>query len=136
MSKYLKVQCQYNSREHLRAALKAAGIEFEETRIGQPESHLVGYHGDEREETATFIVRRAHIGSSSNDLGWHWNGKAFEEIVSQFDSGRPETTKIRDSIRKEYAVSFATAQARIKGWNVARINAPDGTVQLKVTGRI
>ena len=136
MSKYLKVKCEYVSREHLRKALQAAGVEFEETRASEPESHLVGYHGDTREETATFIVRRTHIGSSSNDLGWHWNGKAFEEIVSEFDSTREGTTKIRNSVRKEYAVSYATAQARIKGWSVVRVNAPDGTVQLKVTGRI
>lgn len=136
MSAYRKLQTQFKNRQHLRAALTAAGVQFEEVAIGQPERHLVGYHGDQRPETATFIVRRSEIGSASNDLGYHWDGQFFTEIVSDFDSGHEKCTHIRHAVKREYAVAFGTAQARSKGYQVKRIDQPGGAVQLVVTGRI
>jgi hypothetical protein len=139
MSKYRKMTTAYTSRQHMREALKAAarelGIEFVECKPGQ-EEHLVGYHGDTREETATFIVRRKYIGSSSNDLGYHWDGKCYQEIVSEFDETYSGTTAIRDAVRREYAVIATTAAAKAKGYKVERISQPGGAVQLRVVGRV
>lgn len=136
MSAYRKIKTQFTNRQHLRAALQAAGVEFEEVPFGQVEKHLVGYHGDTRPETATFIVRRSQISYSSNDIGWHWNGSAFEEIVSDYDSSLKACNDIRHAVKREYAVSFATAQARAKGFQVKRVDQPGGAVQLVVTGRM
>jgi len=133
MSAYRKLKTQFTSRYRLRKALEAAGVEFEECRV---EQNLYGWHGRKRPETATFIVRRQNIGGSSNDLGWHWDGHAFEEIVSDFDSRHAGCTAIRQAVRREYAVLTATAAARAKGYNVARVDQSDGQVQLVVTGRV
>jgi len=132
VSAYRKLKTQFRSKYRLREALVKAGVEFEEHAT---ERHLIGWHAHERPETATFIVRRKHIGPSSNDLGWSWNGHAFEEIVSEFDSGRAGCTAIRQAVKREYAVLTATEAARAKGYRVARINQASGEVQLVVTGR-
>ena len=135
MSKYRKLRTKYTIRVHLREALKAAGVAFEECRPGQ-EAHLIGYHGDQRPETATFIVRRDQVGYSSNDLGWHWDGMQFVEIVSEFDQRQPACTAIRQTVKREYAYAAAVTQARSKGYQTERIDLPNGTIQIVVTGRI
>jgi hypothetical protein len=137
VSKYRKMQTKFTSRALMREALKAAGMDFEECQPGT-EKHLVGYQGKVRDETATFIVRREHISRSSNDLGWHWNPttRCFEEIVSEYDSRETNTTRIRKTVKREYAVAATMSQARAKGYRVVRQNQANGTVQLVVTGRI
>lgn len=136
MSEYRKLKTQFTSRTHLRAALRAAGVQFEEARPGQPELALYGYHGDERPERATFAVRRAQIGRLSNDLGYRWNGHHFEEIVSEYDSGIARCTDVRRAVKREYAVAATIDRARAKGYRVQRQDQTDGSVQLVVTGRI
>lgn len=137
MSAYRKLRTQFTSRQHLRVALKAAGVLFEEVLPGQPDKHLVGYKGDERADTATFVVRREFISPSSNDLGYKWNPqtKCFEEIVSEYDTRCTATTNLRQAVKREYAVSTATTAARAKGYRVKRLDREDGTVQLQVIGR-
>jgi len=137
VSKYRKMRTEFKSRSHLREALKASGVLFEECQPGT-EKHLIGYEGDTRTETATFIVRRSQIGSSSNDMGYHWDSTSgcFTEVVSDFDSRQHKCTAIRQAVKREYAVCATVSQARAKGYAVKRQNQADGTVQLVVTGRI
>jgi hypothetical protein len=134
VSAYRKLKTQFQSRYRLRRALEAAGVEFEECKVGQ-ERHLIDWHGQQRPETATFIVRRHNISNLSNDLGWTWNGQCFEEIVSKYDQGCVRTTEIRQTVKREYAVITATEAARSKGYQVKRVDQADGGVQLVVTGR-
>jgi len=138
VSEYRKLTTQYASRHLLREALNTAGLPFEEVLPGETERHLYGYHGDERPETATFIVRRANIGSASNDLGFHWNPetKRFEEIVSEFDSTHYRTTQIRKAVKREYAAGYAISQAKAKGYRTQRVDGEAGTIQIKITGRL
>ena len=137
MSAYHKRRTTYTSRQTLRAALQATGIPFEEYQPGR-EEQLVGYQGKVRPETASFIIRRAHIGYSSNDLGFKWDraAKCFSAIVSEFDEHCAQTTRIRDEIRREYAVADTIVQARKAGYKVERKDLANGTVQMVVTGRI
>lgn len=137
MSEYRKLKTKFMSRSLMRDALKAAGVEYVETKPGH-EEHLYGYKGDERPETATFIVRRQSIGSFSNDLGWHWDAaqKCFTEIVSAYDASVQRCTDIRQTVKREYAVASTVAAAKAKGYRTSRIDNADGTVQVVVTGRV
>lgn len=137
MSEYRKLKTKFTSRVHLREALQAAGLKFEECRPGH-EEHLYGYHGDVRPETATFIVRRSEIGRASNDLGWHWDTaqRCFVEIVSDYDRSYSGCTRIRQAVKREYAYAATAAQARAKGYRTSRVDLPDGSIQVMVTGRI
>lgn len=56
--------------------------------------HLIGYHGDTREEVADIIFRQSFInanlsGGASNDVGFaRRDDGTIEAIVSKYDSGR------------------------------------------------
>lgn len=49
--------------------------------------HLYGYHGDRREQTAHVIIRRNHVGSAANDIGFVKEDGKFQAIISDYDSG-------------------------------------------------
>ena len=135
MSKYHKIKTQFTSRAYLRAALKATGIPFEEHEV---EQHLVGYIGDTRPETATFIVRRANVSSGANDVGWHWNEETgcFEEIISSFDSVR-RGGQITQQVRMEYAAEYAISQAMNMGYELVEKQYTEaGQIQLVIGGMV
>ena len=137
MSKYRKLETEFTSRAMLREALKAVGLPFEEAAVGC-EIQLVGYTGDTRQETATFAVRREHVGSSSNDIGWHWDPEArrFVEVVSEFDLGRRRSVEVLNQVRREYAVATTIAQARARGLTVKREDQSNGGIRLRVVGQV
>lgn len=63
---------------------------------------LYGYHGDARPERAQIVVRRDQIGSSSNDLGFAWNGTAFVPIISEYDAKCVLTEEWRQKLQDTY----------------------------------
>ena len=68
MSKYLAYpQIIFKDRGLLIAAL--ADLGYTQVEDGQ-DLPLYGYRGDRRPETAELVVRREHIDSASNDLGF------------------------------------------------------------------
>ena len=44
-----------------------------------------GYQGDRRPETAELVVRRRHLGTASNDLGFARTPHGYVPIVSDYD---------------------------------------------------
>src|SRR3954466_10186561 len=46
---------------------------------------LYGYQGDRRPETAELVVRRRHLGSASNDVGFARTPAGYVPIVSEYD---------------------------------------------------
>lgn len=135
MSKYKVIQTEFTDREALIAALKNSGYPFE---IHEQPATLYGYHGDPRQEKAHLIVRRAHIGSSSNDLGYLWDedARTYRAIVSEYDTCCHATTTIRNRVRQEYAVNKVVKEARKRGLRVERETGQGGQIQLKLHGRI
>ena len=68
MSKYNRQKSTYNDRDCLVAALNEQG--YTEVEVHEEAVNLIGYHGDTRPEKANVIVRRKHIGTAANDLGF------------------------------------------------------------------
>ena len=83
MSKYLHFQgiC-FVSRELFLAALAELGYPTVEEGLALP---LYGYQGDRRPETAEIVVRRRHVGSASNDIGFTKTGDGYAPILSEYD---------------------------------------------------
>jgi len=135
MSKYKVIATEYTDKAALIAALLAAGIPYE--AHGAPAT-LYGYQGDPRQEKAHVIVRRAHIGSASNDLGWVWDeaAGAYRAIVSQYDLSCAPTTRIRNQVRQEYAVNKVVKEARKRGLRVERETDATGQIRLRLKGQI
>jgi len=83
MSKYLMFQDHVlKDRRLLLAALADLGYTEVEEGEALP---LYGYLGDRRPETAELVVRRQHLGSASNDLGFARTPAGYVPIVSDYD---------------------------------------------------
>ena len=83
MSKYIVFQdFAFKDRRLLRAALADIGYTDVEEGEALP---LFGYRGDQRPETAEIVVRRQHLGSASNDLGFARTAHGFMPILSEYD---------------------------------------------------
>ena len=84
MSKYNRQKSQYNDRDCLVAALNEQG--YTDVEVHEEAVNLIGYHGDTRPEKANVIVRRKHIGTAANDLGFvRESDGTFSCNVSDYD---------------------------------------------------
>ena len=84
MSKFLTFpDVVFKDRRLLLAALAAMGYSEVEEGESLP---LYGYQGDQRTESAAIVVRRQHLGSASNDLGFARTELGYVPIVSEYDS--------------------------------------------------
>jgi hypothetical protein len=83
VSKYLAFHdCVLKDRRLLLAALADLGYTDVEEGEALP---LYGYQGDRRPETAEIVVRRRHLGSASNDVGFARTPAGYVPIVSDYD---------------------------------------------------
>ena len=82
MSEFTVIQVEYNDADAIKAALKEMGYVFEEHKI---EQSLYGYAGDLRKQKANIIIRRKHVGTVSNDVGFRKVGNKYELIISEYD---------------------------------------------------
>ena len=85
MSRYNRQKSTYNDRDCLVAALNEQG--YTEVEVHDEAVNLIGFHGDTRPEKANVIVRRKHISTAANDLGFvRESDGTFSCIVSDYDS--------------------------------------------------
>lgn len=131
MSAYVKIDVKLTSEASIKEALDALKLPYEEHEVAEP---LVDYRGNRRTATrANIIVRRKHLRTSSNDMGFErLDDGSWRAHVSDYDMPPHATTWPR--FRQEYAASVNTRAARRKGYHVKRINEPDGKIKLRVTG--
>lgn len=84
MSRYLQyADVCFRDRKLLLAAL--ADLGYADVEEGEAMA-LYGYQGDRRAETADIVVRRRHVGSASNDVGFVRTPHGYVPIVSEFDA--------------------------------------------------
>ena len=81
---------------------------------------LYGYRGDRRPETAGLVVRREHIGSASNDLGFARSADGYFPIISDFD----QRTLARGPFPAQAARRLRRARRRDRAQAAARQRAP------------
>jgi len=88
MSAYLQVATPMTDTECLLDALADVGFAPSTVEVHQQAVALVGYEGTTREQQAHVIIRRQHIGSASNDVGFVRTPTGFRLIVSGYDQSR------------------------------------------------
>ena len=100
MSKYLVFpDVIFKDRRLLLAAL--ADLGYSEVEQGDALA-LYGYQGDRRPETAELVVRRRHIGSASNDLGFSRTSQGYAPIISEYDRGTLHSGQFIAKLRVAY----------------------------------
>ena len=114
MSHYTRVRTKLNDATLLVAALNELGYPAAEVH-GQPQQ-LFGYQGDRRPERAEVIVRREHIGSASNDIGFARQADGSFEAIG-FDAHRHDAHWL-DRLTQSYGHAAALRFARDHGYEV------------------
>jgi hypothetical protein len=114
VSKYDSFETKLTEEGPLVAALKALGFPVEVHAPGAP---LFGYHGDERPERAHIIIRRQHLDSASNDIGFlRGPDGQFRAILSEYDRSIGFDQKWVGRVQQRYKEERTMAMARKKGY--------------------
>lgn len=116
MSHYTRVRTTLNDPLLLAAALEKLGLRPVEVHdTPQP---LYGYQGDMRPERAEVVVRREHIGSASNDLGFARGADdTFQAIISSYDRVRYDKRWLTE-LTRAYGHAAALKFAETHGYEV------------------
>ncbi len=135
MSQYCLIKTQFKDEGALVAALIETGnwtsaqIEVHETP-----QNLIGIGGNVREELAHIIIRRTHVGSASNDIGFHRiETGEYEAIISEYDK-RKYGEEWLGLLRQNYAFHKVERQQRSRGRTTIRERLDNGRQRVTVTG--
>jgi Protein of unknown function (DUF1257) len=129
MSHFTRVRTKLHDAAVLRAALAEVG--YRNVEVHDEPQVLYGYRGDARPERAEIIVRRAYVGSMSNDIGFaRQPDGSFEAIISEFDRRRHDQRWVA-RLNQAYGHAAALKYATEHGYEVLTDQAErDGTRRL------
>ena len=129
MSKYLVFNdVIFKDRRLLLAALAELGYRDVEEGDDLP---LYGYQGDRRPETAAIVIRRQHVGYSSNDLGFARTAQGYVPILSEYDQRVLHEGRYLAKVRTAYSEQVvAEVRKRLNG--TARRTVEGGLIKIKV----
>lgn len=118
MSEYHAVKTEYKDKACLIEALGEMGYTTVEDH--ETPQQLFDYHGrattylDKSGDKANIIVRRQHVGSAANDLGFKRSDDgSYSAIVSQYDSHKHNTpwfNKLRAAYTEKVTIKTAAKQ--------------------------
>lgn len=122
MSAYITLTTPMTDEECLLAALADLGFDERKVEVHASPIELVGYVGDLRMQTANLIIRRQHIGSSSNDVGFVSTPTGYKAIVSAYDQ-RAFGPAWLSKLDASYQVHWNAKQQRLAAEERRRIEA-------------
>lgn len=109
------------------------GYVFEEHEIAQA---LHGYMGDARTEKANIIVRKQHVGSAANDVGFRQRADGtFELIISDFDraGNKKQALDFTKNIKKIYSKHRILKECKRRGLRIkSKKDTADNKLKIKV----
>jgi hypothetical protein len=131
MSHYSEVQIEFRDGAALVAALNRLGFQGK-VEVHQEAKSLYGYQGDRREQQAHIIIRRQHVGSAANDMGFQrYSDGNYRAHISDYDR---DYNRYNDSwlgrLKQAYGVERAKAEAKKKGYRVTEQKQDDGRIRL------
>jgi hypothetical protein len=130
MSEYCTVELKISDQECLSKALTELGFVHEIHEIPQ---NLYGYTGDKRSQKANVIIRKKHIGSASNDIGFfkEANGN-YTLLISEYDKAVDK--KIQNKLNQIYSKYIIKKQAESMGYTISeQTYDAQGRLKIKVS---
>lgn len=88
MSAYVTLAVPLTDEATLLAALAALGFGPARVEVHADAVALVGYGADARAQRAHVVIRRQHVGSGSNDVGFERTPTGYRAHVSEYDQKR------------------------------------------------
>ena len=145
MSHFVECQTEFRDPQALVAALIECGFAADQIEVHAESVPLCGYQGDSREQQAHIVIRRKHVGSGANDVGWERQPDGtYRAWISEFDAGvgpykhRRDTARfnqtMQNKIRQEYAYQVIARQQRSLGRSVERQRMPSGEIEVVIGG--
>lgn len=143
MSKYKTIQTEYRNLASLKQALcdvLSDESAFEVARDPKtPCLPLFDWHGLQRPERASLRIPRQIVNryssGASNDVGFAWDGRCYQAIVSEYDQGKYGCADLLRQIRQRYALHEVRRQAKAKGYTVREAPQPDGSILITLNHR-
>ncbi len=133
MSEYVVIELEMSDGDCIKAALKELGYVFEEHETAE---NLHGYVGDKRTQKANIIIRRKHVGTASNDVGFlkKSNGD-YELIISEYDRRSKHSKKLTKELKQLYGKHKFIKQAKKMGFSVKSQKVDEkGRIKIRVMG--
>lgn len=122
----------FTDEECIKAALKELEYPFE---IHAEARSLYGYVGDVREQKANIIIRREHVGSASNDIGFlRKSDGSYELIISEYDQNNKQGKLFLKNLKQIYAKNKSIKQIKRAGVKVVsqKTTQEDGKLKIKI----
>jgi hypothetical protein len=139
VSAYQEIKTEFRDLESLVAALMATGTRAHPTGLTRDQievhpngANLVGYHGDTRAQRAHVIVRRNHVGSAANDIGFELVDGRYVARISDFDRNH-HGAEWQSRLSAQYTRSQVHASARRAGYRVTERQDTQGRMILRLS---
>ena len=145
MSHFVECQTEFKDPEALVAALIECGFAAEQIEVYEQAVALYGYQGDVRPQQAHVVIRRQHIATGANDVGWErQDDGTYKAWISEYDSGVGQykaratsarfNQKMQNKIKQEYAYQVIERQQRTLGRTVERQRLSNGEIEVTIGG--
>jgi hypothetical protein len=138
MSEYVEIDTVLTDPDHLVAALGDLGFAREHIEVHPHAVSLAGYRGDERAQRAEIVIRRQHVGSSSNDLGFARQADGtYRAIISEYDQRTPGVRGFAydqaflGRLAQQYGVHRLMTHYQAQGYRVSVQQRADGVMHVE-----
>jgi len=112
MSAYITLPTPITDEQCLIDALADVGFGRTKIEVHPIAVPLVGYEGQQRGQLANIVIRRQHVGSASNDVGFQASATGYQAWISGYDSARFGTEWL-GTLHDRYAVHWAAKLERM-----------------------
>ena len=135
MSHFVECQTEFRDPQALIAALIECGFEESQIEVYAEAVPLYGYQGDVRPQEAHIVIRRQHVGTAANDVGWEKQPDGtYRAWISEYDGRHRFNPAMQDRIKQEYAYQVIARQQRARGRSVERQRLPSGEIEVTIAG--
>ncbi len=145
MSHFVECKTEFRDPRALVAALVECGLLESQIEIHAEAVPLYGYQGDVRPQNAHIVIRRQHVGTGANDVGWQRQPDGtYRAWISEYDAGvgrygnRKDVARLnlalQNQIKQEYAYQVIVRQQRSLGRSVERQRLPSGELEVVIGG--
>jgi len=135
MSHFVECQTEFRDPQALVAALVECGFQESQIEVHAEAVSLYGYQGDVRPQKAHIVIRRQHVGTAANDVGWERQADGtYRAWISEYDGRHRFDQAMQNRIRQEYAYQVIKRHARAQGRSITRERLPSGEIKVRIGG--
>ena len=135
MSHYVECKPGFKDQQALIEALITAGFDRSQIEVHAESAALYGYQGDERPQRAHIVIRREHVGTAANDVGWErMSDGTYRAWISEYDQRHRFNQQMQNRVRQEYAYQAVARQQQAVGRTVQRRELENGEIEVVIGG--